>query len=84
MLFAKYTRPNAGYSYDRERCKNLLKLDCYYVVNDVFMGSCYTDIALKGFNGTFNSVNFTFYVKDSKGIFKEHDIFNDPKYNPYL
>lgn len=50
-----------------------------YKVTQVDMGGSYTSIYLKGMTGVYNSILFEFY-KDGK----KHNIYNDPKYNPYL
>lgn len=50
-----------------------------YEVEDILMNSCHTTIILKAKPGGYNSVCFEFY-KDGK----PHDIYKDPKYNPYL
>lgn len=80
MLKAKFTKPTAGYDYDREKCARLLKLNEYYDVEYVSMGQFHTSINLNDFpNEPFNSVNFEFY-EDGKPI----NIFRSPKYNPYM
>lgn len=66
----------------REKVIEELEIGKIYEVDSVYMGSSYTTIYLKGIsiedNG-FNSILFKFYMND-----KLHDIYNDPKYNPYL
>lgn len=80
MLTAKFTKPESGYDYDRETCAELLTLGQEYEVSDVAMGQSHTSIYLKDFpNHVFNSVNFEFYKRG-----KLHNIFRDPRYNPYL
>ena len=80
MLFAKYTRPNAGYPEEREQVKKMLTLDAMYPVDYISMGQSFTTVYLIGFdNYGFNSVNFTFY-EDGKRV----DIYSDARYNPYL
>lgn len=55
----------------------LLEDDTFYKVSSVSMGQSSTSIYLELFPGkSFNSVLFQF--------FKEHDIYTDPEYNPYL
>lgn len=48
-------------------------------VEEVWMGSSSTHIALKGHLGCFNSIMFDF-EEDGKPI----NIYQDPRYNPYL
>lgn len=83
MLFAKVTEPNAGYPHDKESVA-LLDPDSYYPVRSVEMGQSSTSFALKDTDGHYNSVNFTFYQNTGNGEMVEHDIYSDPKYNPYL
>lgn len=56
-----------------------LVVGSFYNVEEVSMGQSSPSIKLYGMNYGFNSVMFEFY-KDGK----EHDIFDDPEYNPYL
>jgi hypothetical protein len=56
-----------------------LVVGSFYNVEEVSMGQSNTSIGLYGLRYGFNSVMFEFY-KDGK----EHDIFRDPDYNPYL
>lgn len=79
MLQAKYTKPNAGYDWDKKRCQELLKLGELYEVHYVSMGQSHTHIYLEGIDGCFNSVNFDFYENGEPII-----IQRDPRYNPYL
>lgn len=55
-----------------------LHIGYYYPVEQVIMTQSYTDITLARL-GHFNSV-FEFYGEDGNKI----DIYNDPRYNPYL
>ena len=82
MLFAKYAEPNAGYDSDKENCEKYLILDFYYRVKEVDMSGSHTDIYLEDFpNVIFNSVNFDFFEgEDLTSV----DIYEDPRYNPYL
>lgn len=82
-LYARYEHPNNGTDYDKNEAKELFVLNQYYKVDKVNMGQSHTNISLKGFKGSFNSVMFEFYeLKDGK--FSKYDIFQDPDYNPYI
>ena len=82
MLFAKYVNPNAGYDCDKANCERWLILGFSYRVEEVNMGQSYTTIYLEDFPKlAFNSVNFEFFEgKDLSPI----NIYEDPRYNPYL
>ena len=80
MLYAKFMYPNYGHDYDEEYAKKMgLKVGERYEVENVDMGQSYTSIYLKDIRGNFNSVQFEF-EEDEKPI----DIYDDPRYNPYL
>lgn len=82
-LYAKFVRPTAGYDSDVEKAK-ALTLDTFYKVTSIDMGSSHTEIILEDQGKTYwNSVHFEFY-KEVDGSKIRHDIFSDPKYNPYL
>jgi hypothetical protein len=82
-LYARYEHPNNGTDYDKEKAKELFVLNQYYKVDKVNMGQSHTNISLKGFKGSFNSVLFEFYeLIDYE--FVKYDIFADPDYNPYI
>lgn len=74
MLTAIYNYPENGYRPAEELC-----VGREYEVEEVSMGQSYTYICLKGHGGCFNSVQFDFY---EDGV--PHNIFRDPKYNPYI
>ena len=80
-LYARYIEPDAGYPFDKENCQRYLTLYDKYLVKYVDMGQSYTSIVLEQFpNITFNSVNFDFFDEFNN----PHDLYKDPKYNPYL
>lgn len=74
MLTAVYNYPECGYAPPSE-----LVIGKEYAVVNVIMGGFHTSVWLEGFAGAFNSVNFDFFENG-----KPHDIYKDPKYNPYL
>lgn len=81
MLYAICVCVNNGYPTDQETLKdNNIKIGDRFEVEDVSMGQSSTRITLKGFKNIFNSVHFRF--EDEYG--DEIDIFDDPRYNPYL
>lgn len=82
MLFAKYVNPNAGYDFDKQTVRKYLTIDFYYKVKEISMGGSHTNIYLEDFPDViFNSVNFDFFEgEDLVPI----DIYEDPRYNPYL
>lgn len=82
MLYAKVTNPNAGYASDAEAVSEL-DSEIYYEIADVDMGSSSTRVKIVGSAHPYNSVNFTFYKKID-GVYNPHDIYSDPRYNPYL
>ncbi|MBQ8319446.1 MAG: hypothetical protein IJX81_01040 [Clostridia bacterium] len=83
QLYAKYCHENNGRESDKERNKRYLILGNMYKVENVEMGQSSTSISLRGIKGSFNSVSFNFFVMID-GEYKEHDIYKDKKYNPYL
>lgn len=84
MLYAKYVYEDYGDKIDQQNCREHLTLGEMYEVDVVNMGGSYTDIELIGYPCTFNSVNFIFFKKTEDGDYIEHDIFNDPEYNPWV
>lgn len=81
-LYAQFTHPDCGYEFDIILANSILIKDIYYPVYNVAMGQSQTRIRLP--DGWFNSVQFTFFKKTEDNFFVEHDIYNDPVYNPYL
>lgn len=80
MLYAKFMYPNYGYDGDKEYAEKMgLKVGERYEIEDISMGGFYTSIYLKDIKGSFNSVQFEF-EENGKPI----DIYDDPRYNPYL
>ena len=80
MLYAIFTYPNWGYECDKEYAKKVGLIEGKkYEVQDICMGGSYTSIWLKNIKGSFNSVQFEF-EENGKPI----DIYDDPRYNPYL
>ena len=78
-LYAKYTKPNAGYDFDKEQNQKYLTLNQRYEVSYVSMGQSHTTIKLKDFpKGVFNSISFEFYHDD-----EPIDLVDFPEYNPY-
>lgn len=78
-LYAKYTKPQNGYPYNKEVNQKYLTLDKIYEVDHVSMGQSMTHIYLVDFPGQhFNSVNFDFYHDDIKIRLQDF-----PEYNPY-
>ena len=73
-LIAVYNYPENGYHPIKE-----LEVMKEYTVMDISMGGFYTSVFLKEVPGSFNSVNFDFF-KDGK----QHNIYADPDYNPYI
>ena len=73
-LTAVYNYPQNGY-----RPATQLDVGKEYPVECVNMGQSSTYIALSGFSGYYNSVQFDFF-EDGKPI----DIYRSPKYNPYM
>ncbi len=62
MITAKYLHENSGSEYDRE---NILKfgfsLGQEFEVESIYVYPFYTEIYLKGYESSFNSVNFEIY-----------------------
>jgi hypothetical protein len=80
MLYAKFVHPNWGRESDQRDAKKAgLEINKLYEVSSVSMGQSYTYIYLVDFKGCFNSVQFEFYEEG-----KEIDIYDDPRYNPYI
>ena len=80
MIYAKCIKNEGPVS----KRKYPLEISKMYEIDTIDMGSCNTDILLKGFNSKdpkswFNSVCFEFYENG-----KEIDIYSDKRFNPYL
>lgn len=56
-----------------------LKVEHFYEILHIDMGSSYTNIFLKDIPGIYNSVCFDFF-EDNKPI----NIYGDKRFNPYL
>ena len=82
MLFARVTNKAAGYPLDQKAVSDLNPND-YFEVSAVRMSQSSTSFNLVDDDNHYNSVNFSFY-KEVDGQFIEHNIYNDPQYNPYL
>ena len=50
-----------GYEKEREIAKNLLVVGKIYNLVDLYIGSSYSQIWIKGFEDSFNSVMFEYY-----------------------
>lgn len=50
-----------------------------YAVEDIEMGGFYTGVFLEGMDFPYNSVIFKFFEGE-----EELDIYEDPRFNPYL
>ena len=74
MLKAVYNYPENGFKPADE-----LEVGQEYEVEEVHMGGYFTNIYLKGFRYSFNSVQFDFF-EDGEPI----NIYRSKKYNPYL
>lgn len=70
-----------GFESQRDRARALgMKKGDEFTVAHVEMGGCSTSIQLEEFPGEhFNSVMFDFFKNGEL-----HDIYRDPKYNPYI
>lgn len=84
MLYAMYVNESNGNTYDEQTCRAYLDYGWTYEVEEVNMGTSYTEIKLVDFDVYFNSVNFIFFKMNEDDELIEHNIFNDPEYNPYL
>ena len=80
MIKAIFKHPQSGDLDDKNTIKVAgLKVDEAYEVEEIDMRSWHTDIFLKGYRGSFNSVAFEF-EEDGKPL----DIYSDPRFNPFL
>lgn len=71
---------SAGYEMERNRVKELgFNIGDRHVVSYIDMGQSSTTVGLDGFDRGFNSVFFTF-EEDGEEI----NIYDDPRFNPYL
>lgn len=83
ILFVKLTDPDAGHDGQKESVKDLVP-GIFYPVHDLEMGQSSTSFKIESFpRKSFNSVHFTFYERVGN-VMKEVNIYNSPKYNPYL
>lgn len=73
-LIAVYNHPHAGHKPSEE-----LEVGKSYRVTDISMGGFHTSIFLEGYSGAFNSVQFDFFEDGA-----EINIYESPKYNPYI
>ena len=66
-LFARYMYPNNGYPHDQTRIQECGLVEGQsYEVTDVVVHAYTSEIFLKGFNRSFNSVNFRMEVDDNE------------------
>lgn len=80
MLYAKFMHPDSGRECNKKHAEKVgLKVGERYEVEDIIMGGSSTSIFLKDIEGSFNSVQFEF-EENNMPI----NIFEDPRYNPYL
>lgn len=80
MLYAIFTKPDAGYPGNGENAiKRGLEVGEKYEVTYISMGQSYTSIELAGIEDNFNSILFDF-EEDGTPV----NIYGDPRYNPYL
>lgn len=80
MLYAIFMYPDNGRECNKKRASKVgLIVGEKYEVEGICIGSSSTSIFLKDIEGSFNSVQFEF-EEDGEFI----DIFDSPKYNPYL
>ncbi|QFR56089.1 hypothetical protein CPT_Muldoon_137 [Serratia phage Muldoon] len=79
MIYAKVTNPQNGYPHDQKKAKKLIELfgDNYLDVFVIEIGRSSTGVRLNHTACPYNSVNFSFYVKEDD-TYTEIDIF---KYN---
>lgn len=81
MLFAKIVNLECGYD-NGEILKNRgYQLGHVFEVKAIAMGASHTTITMAN-DERYNSVHFDFFL--DKECTKEHDIYNDPLYNPYV
>lgn len=80
-LYAKFDNAAGGYYYDKQIAKSLVH-GKVYVVDYIDMGQSSTRVFLEGVEKGLNSINLNFYSDEKCQI--EHDIYEDPEYNPYL
>ena len=77
---AVFLYPENGYRHNQEKGRECgLEVGAKYEVSGINMGQSSTSVYLEGFKGSFNSVHFEF---EENG--KPLDIFQDPRFNPYL
>ena len=76
MIYAKFTRPEAGYQSDQDQCSKLgLVVDKEYEMQSISVGSCSSTVRLKDFpNEYFNSVHFEYYEYQN-GMRYEVDVY---------
>jgi len=76
MIYAKFTRPTAGYRCEQEKCVKLgLVLDQEYEMKGISVWSYSSTVQLKDFPGEyFNSVHFEYY-EYVKGMRYEIDVY---------
>lgn len=79
LTYVKLVHPEYGYDTDKVHAKQLSR-GVFYEVERVSMGQSHTTITLKGYKGSFNSVQFEFYNANKQPI----DIYNMPEYNHYM
>lgn len=63
----KFTNPNSGWDYDKERCAELLTLNNEYEIESIVVLDWETELHLKGFDKPFNDANFTYCI-DGKEV----------------
>lgn len=80
QIYAIFKHPDWGMDGDIQSVKEAeLVLDLPYQVAEIDMGQSFTYIRLVGSQRWFNSVHFDF---EEKG--EPINIYNDPRFNPYM
>lgn len=84
-LYAMMTDPQNGWNHDKQMAEKYLdriKGRVYIAVELVEIGRSSTDvhlpITIEGRKHTWNSVQFTFYIRGEDNKMEEYDIFKDP------
>ena len=76
MIYAKFVYPDAGMNYDVQHTQDIgLAFGSLYAVDRIAIHGFHTDVWLKGFDESFNSVQFEFV----DGLGEPVDIFTHPR-----
>lgn len=83
-LWARFTHPENGSTYDQEKCKKYLEPGKpYRVVRLYARNPFWTEVKLEGIDCSFNTVMFDFEEHYKSNPLTTKEAFNNPEYEKY-